>query len=154
MLACKNDYKRQKMHKATDEPTTRRATEPICIPPSQILLAWVTLWATPEDAPTCSYRDLLSLHRLDLRPQQASSGPLRECYITHTCARVEMATGKNPLGITCPYPYPRRKNTSAKKPIPMTDIKFCPNPYPCGFRVPNGFPVPTNINIKNNSSYK
>jgi hypothetical protein len=42
----------------------------------------------------------------------------------------------------------------AKKPIPMTGIKFCPNPYPCGFRVPNGFPIPTNINIKNNSSYK
>jgi hypothetical protein len=66
----------------------------------------------------------------------------------------EMAMGKNPLGITCPNPYPRRKNTPAKKPIPMTGIKFCPNPYPCGFRVPNEFPIPTNINIKNNSSCK
>jgi hypothetical protein len=67
---------------------------------------------------------------------------------------LEMAMGKNLLGITCPNPYPRRKNTLAKKPIPMTGIKFCPNPYPCGFRVPNGFPIPTNINIKNNSSCK
>jgi hypothetical protein len=33
---------------------------------------------------------------------------------------VEMAMGKNPLGITCPNPYPRRKNTPAKKLIPMT----------------------------------
>jgi hypothetical protein len=32
--------------------------------------------------------------------------------------RVEMSMGKNPLGITCPNPYPRRKNTPAKKPIP------------------------------------
>jgi hypothetical protein len=59
-----------------------------------------------------------------------------------------MAMGKNPLGITCPNPYPRRKNMPAKKLIPVTGIKFCPNPYPCGFRVPNGFPIPTNINIK------
>jgi hypothetical protein len=61
---------------------------------------------------------------------------------------LEMAMGKNPLGITCPNPYPRRKNTPAKKPIPMTGIKFYPNPYPCGFRVPNRFPIPTNINTK------
>ena len=67
---------------------------------------------------------------------------------------LEMAMGKNPLGITCPNPYPRRKNMPAKKPIPMTGIKFCPNPYLCGFRVPNGFPIPTNINIKHNSSCK
>jgi hypothetical protein len=67
---------------------------------------------------------------------------------------IEMAMGKNPLGITWPNPYPRRKNTPAKKPIPMTGIKFCTNPYPCGFQVPNGFPIPTNINIKNNSSCK
>jgi hypothetical protein len=71
---------------------------------------------------------------------------------------VEMATGKNPLGITCPNSYPRRKNTPAKKPIPVTGIKFCPNPYPCRFRVPNEFPIPTNINIKiihhvNNNQY-
>jgi hypothetical protein len=62
--------------------------------------------------------------------------------------------GKNPLSITSPNSYPRRKNMSAKKLIPITGIKFCPNSYPCGFRVPNGFPIPTNINIKNNSSYK
>jgi hypothetical protein len=54
----------------------------------------------------------------------------------------------------CPNPYPRRKNTLVKKPIPITGIKFCPNPYPCGFRIPNEFSIPTNINIKNNSSYK
>jgi hypothetical protein len=69
-------------------------------------------------------------------------------------AGLEMAMGKNPLGITCPNSYPRRKNTPAKKLIPMTGIKFCPKPYPCGFRVPNGFPIPTNINIKNNLSCK
>jgi hypothetical protein len=69
-------------------------------------------------------------------------------------ARLEMAMGKNPLGITCPNPYPRIKFTPAKKLIPMTGIKFCPNPYPCGFRVPNGFPIPTNINIKINLSCK
>jgi hypothetical protein len=68
--------------------------------------------------------------------------------------RIEMAMGKNPLSISCPNPYPRRKNTPAKKLIPVTGIKFCPNPYPCGFRVPNGFSIPTNINIKNNSSCK
>jgi hypothetical protein len=67
---------------------------------------------------------------------------------------IEMTMGKNPLGITYPNPYPRRNNTSAKKLIPITGIKFCPNPYPCRFRVPNGFLIPTNINIKNNSSCK
>jgi hypothetical protein len=61
---------------------------------------------------------------------------------------VEMTTDKNPLGITYPNPYPRRKNMFAKKLIPITGIKFCPNPYPYGFRVPNEILIPTNINIK------
>jgi hypothetical protein len=52
------------------------------------------------------------------------------------------------LGITCQNPYPWRKNTTAKKSISMTGINFCPNSYPRGFRVPNRFLIPTNINIK------
>jgi hypothetical protein len=67
---------------------------------------------------------------------------------------LEMATGKNSMGITCPNIYPRRKDMPAKKLIPMTGIKFYPNPYPRGFRVPDGFPILTNINIKNNLSCK
>jgi hypothetical protein len=92
------------------------------------------------------------------RNQRAHSDADSDPYVLFHLARLpldepypyalEMAMGKNPLGITCPNPYPRRKNTPAKKLIPMTGMKFCPNPYPCGFRVPNGFPIPTNINIK------
>jgi hypothetical protein len=40
-------------------------------------------------------------------------------YMTRgTRLRVEMATSKNPLDITCPNPYPRRKNMPAKNPYP------------------------------------
>jgi hypothetical protein len=76
---------------------------------------------------------------------EALNGPM-PIYEPQTVAlkatSIEMAMGKNPLGITCPNPYPRRKNMPAKKPIPMMGIKFCPNPYPCGFWVPTGFPYP------------
>jgi hypothetical protein len=78
----------------------------------------------------------------------------RAALFVESGMELEMAMGKNPLGITYSNSYPRRKNTPAKKLIPMTGIKFCPNPYPCGFRVPNRFLIPTNINIKNNSSCK
>jgi hypothetical protein len=89
------------------------------------------------------------------RTRTNKSGPRAGAGCSCTgCSCVEMAMGKDPLGITCPNPYLRRKNTPVKKLIPMTGMKFCPNPYPCGFRVPNGFPIPTNIDIKNNSSCK
>jgi hypothetical protein len=56
--------------------------------------------------------------------------------------------------LTYPNTYPQRKNMPAKKLIFMAGIKFCPNPYPCGFWISNGFFISTNINIKNNLSRK
>jgi hypothetical protein len=47
-----------------------------------------------------------------------------------TC--LEMATGTNPLGFAIPNPYPRKIFTPIKKLIPVTGLKFCPNPYPSG----------------------
>jgi hypothetical protein len=58
-----------------------------------------------------------------------------------------MTMGKNPPVLIAQI-HTHEKNTPAKKLIPMTDIKFCPNPYTCGFWVPNEFLIPTNINIK------
>jgi hypothetical protein len=52
---------------------------------------------------------------------------------------VEMATGTNPPGFAIPNPYPWKIFTPVKKPVPMTGLKFCPNPYPSGLRVPTGY---------------
>jgi hypothetical protein len=45
---------------------------------------------------------------------------------------LEMATVTNPLGFTVPNPYPWKISMPIKKPVPMTGLRFCPNPYPSG----------------------
>jgi hypothetical protein len=48
---------------------------------------------------------------------------------------LEMEMGKNPLGITCPNPYSRKKNTPAKKLIPMGHDGYKILPKPISMRV-------------------
>jgi hypothetical protein len=57
-----------------------------------------------------------------------------------TRKRLEVATGTNPPGFAIPNPYPWKIFTPIKKPVPMTGLKFCPNTYPSGLRVPTGYP--------------
>jgi hypothetical protein len=43
-----------------------------------------------------------------------------------------MATGTNLSGFTIPNPNPCKISKPIKKPITVTGLKFCPNPYPSG----------------------
>jgi hypothetical protein len=53
---------------------------------------------------------------------------------------LEMATGTNPPGFAILKLYPWKIFTLIKKPVSMTGLKFCTNPYPSGLRVPTGYP--------------
>jgi hypothetical protein len=87
----------------------------------------------PEEKPmsSSSPRRRWSPALLDPTSSLAHSG-------VHYC--LEMATGTNPPGFAIPNPYPWKIFTPIKKPVPMTGLKFCPNPYPSGLRVPTGYP--------------
>jgi hypothetical protein len=111
-------------------------------------------WVFTHPYSTTKYLNIITILQTQLKystltpvlhPCATLSAPLppwRPCILSRAPSYLEMAMGKNPLGITCPNPYPRRKNTPAKKPIPMTGIKFCQTHTHAGFGYPMGFPYP------------